>query len=435
MLLGLLVALVVWYWPTGAVWRVETTEKALGFSLDGGTVLTLSASQDGLTAASLLHRDVASGQLTNSVKLHLDPITIGTEKRLSPDRKTLLVGIAAPSAWPHNYFVDTTSGKPRAGPMTEMGHINPDSFSKDSRWMWVYHKPSQPGNRFHEVDIVSAVTGETVIALRPESERTPWSCRFSDDGDRVAVLWRPSSEANDVTSVNGFTRQVRLMDLASGREVRRFDLPVGKWQTIRNWDDRAMVIECKVDDGDMGCFLRCHEFDLASSSNPPLGREIPLLSGYVDHVIEGRRSYGQTWFERGPGWLIYVTADSISVTNWQAAQSRVDSVLGTAFLQTRGDQKFRVRRVDPVSGWTISQISNIPFGWQPRFSDDGRWLAIEARGGIELWDTFPPLRWPWAIGAGAATAFALVLLRRWFRGASSGRSAGGSSGLGVESPG
>ena len=74
-----------------------------------------------------------------------------------------------------------------------------------------------------------------------------------------------------------------------------------------------------------------------------------------------------------------------------------------------------VRRVDPVSGWTISQISNIPFGWQPHFSDDGRWLAIEARGGIELWDTLPAPRWPWAIGWGLATTFGILFIRRRFR--------------------
>ena len=206
------------------------------------------------------------------------------------------------------------------------------------------------------------------------------------------------------------------MDVSSGREDRRFDLPKSKWQRIDQWNDRSMILEINVPDGDAGYFRRSREFELSSST---LSESIdkPLLSGYVLNVVDGQ-PHGQTWWEDGPGWLIYVTSESIPVTNWQATLSRVDRVLGTRLLQTQGDQRLKVRRVNPVSGWAFREIPNISFGWQPHFSDDGRWLAVEARGGIELWDTLPPPRWPWAFGAGVFTACGAAFLRRHSRSAS-----------------
>ena len=426
MLLGLLVALVIWCWPAGPVWRLQLAEQLLGFSHNGRMVLTFvpPASNAG-DKAHLLQREAASGRLINSTKLQLKSSWMDTDLRLSEDRKTLLVSSVQPSddvqkptgddereevavVLPGTDYllVDVATGKPRTGAVAEVSHINPGSFSKDGRWLWLYHKPTETENKLDEIDIVSATDGEVVVRLRPDEDRSPWSCRFSEDGKRVAVLWRPQKVLQVAT-------QVRVMDVLSGREERRFDLPDGKWQSIHRWDDRAMILEINVPDGDIGYFRRCREFSLSSSTLSE-SIEKPLLSGYVRNFRDDQ-PHGQTWWEDGPGWLVYATNESIPVTNWQATLARIDGVLGTRLLQERGDQRMSVRRVDPVSGWTISQISNIPFGWQPHFSDDGRWLAIEARGGIELWDTLPAPRWPWAIGLGLITTFGIHFVRRCFR--------------------
>ena len=430
MLLGLLVALVIWHWPAGPVWRVETTEKVLGFSRDGSAVLTLltqEPDEDG-EAAVLRYREIATGQLAVPTKLQIKWRGTDSDTRLSEDQKTLLVATVRPftidtgetppdeddsnDVGPDYLLVDVATGEPRGDYLTEIDHINPGSFSKDGRWLWVYRKANDSDNRMHEIDIRSTSTGEVVLGLRPDERRYPWSCRFSKDGNRVAVLWQPTNPKSDVS-------QIRLTDVSSGREDRRFDLPAGKWQSIHQWDDRSIILEINVPNGEAGYFRRCHEFDL-SSSVLSAGIEKPLLSGYVSNPDANGdgffddKPYGQTWWEDGPGWLIYVTTESIPMTNWQATLSRVDSVLGTRLLQRKGDQRLNVRRVNPVSGWTITEIPNISFGWQPRFSGDGRWMAIEVKGGIELWDTLQP-RWPWAIGAGMVTALGAVFLRRRFR--------------------
>lgn len=193
MLLGLLVAIIVWFWPAGLVWRVETTEKLLGFSLDGRNVLMLLVTDDGKEPSRFQQRAVASGQLTGSTGLQLDPVALDWDVRLSPDRKMLLVSNrdSGRLGWPIDYyFVDAATGKPRVGPLIELRHINPGSFSKDSRWLWVYHKTNNP-RALDEIDILSTTSGDVVLGLRPEQDLYPWSCRFSEDGNRVAVLWRP----------------------------------------------------------------------------------------------------------------------------------------------------------------------------------------------------------------------------------------------------
>jgi len=418
-LFGLLVAIVIWFWPIKAVWRIETTDRLLGFGGGGRSVLTISASEDGSEPAHLQQRDVTTRQITASVEIRLDAVKRNSDMRVSADRKALLIGNRGPddSEDPQtDYFiVDAITGNRRAGPLNDVEHINPISFSKDGRWLWVYHKADNPDAGLQEIDLLSATTGELVLGLRPDEDRNPWSCCFSDDGNRVAVLWRAKEDATDIAC------QIRLMDVPSGRESRRIELPAGDWNLIHRWDDHSMILVLNIPDGNLGYFRRCREFDLSS---PTLSEGIdkPLLSGYASNPDKDGdgffddKPYGQTWWADGPGWLAYVASETIPITNWERTLSCVDSWIGTRLYRTKkSHRQLSVRRVNPVSGWTISRIPNISHGWQPDFSDDGRWIAIETNGGLELWDTLPPPRWPWALGAGVIATLALNPLRRPFR--------------------
>ena len=98
MLLGLLVALVIWRWPAGPVWRLQLAEQLLGFSHNGRTVLTFVPPESNPgDKAHLLLRDVGSGRLISLTKLQLKSSWMDTDLRLSDDRKTLLVSSVQPS--------------------------------------------------------------------------------------------------------------------------------------------------------------------------------------------------------------------------------------------------------------------------------------------------------------------------------------------------
>ncbi|MEI8383037.1 MAG: hypothetical protein WCJ09_23145 [Planctomycetota bacterium] len=393
-LLSLLVAIVIWCWPAKPVWHVKSTDQLLGFCHDGQSVWTISTTEPGTTPqhAVLNFRDVKSGQITDSVPAILDGVTRNSHVSLSSDRKKLLVGNrGGDDETPQtDYFImDARTGKQLSGPLPEVEHIFPDAFSIDGRWLWAYHKTSSPDEELQDVDILSVASGETVIQLPSDEIRFPRTCRFSKDGNQVAVLWIAKEESTDAVS------QIRLLEVPSGREIRCLELPSGQWERFHSWDDRAMTLEFNVSDGNAGHFRRCRAFDLTSPTLSS-GIDQPLLSGYSSNPDKDGdgffddKPYGQTWWADGPGWLVYVTSETIPITDFEATLSRIDKLIGTRFYNTkRGDHRLTVRRIDPVTGRTISQMPNISQGRGPSFSDDGQWIAVSVKKESSCGRCFP----------------------------------------------
>ena len=415
-LLSLLVATLVWCWPAKPVWQVETTDQLLGFAHDNRSVLTISrtepASPPRYPVINL--RDLKTGQILDSVSVLLDGVTRNTHVTLTSDRQRLLVHTPGDDEAPQtDYFImDAKTGKQLAGPLPEVGHIFPNAFSIDGRWLWAYHQTASPDEEMQDVDVVSASSGKTVIQLPSDEIRFPRTCHFSNDGNRVAVLWIAKEESTEIAS------QIQLLEVPSGREIRRMELPVGQWTRFCSWDDHTMTLELEIADGTAGVFRRCRTFHLAS---PTLSEGIdqPLLSGYSsnpdkdgDGVFDDQ-PYGQTWWEEGPGWLAYVTAETIPVTDLEAAMLRIDRLIGTRlYTKKRGDHRLSVRRIDPATGKTVSQTPRISRRSSPSISDDGQWMAISVENGIELWPLLPSPRWPWALAAGLSTGVSLYWLRK-----------------------
>lgn len=419
-LLSLLVAIVIWGWPAKPIWHVKSTDQLLGFGHDGQSVLTNSTTEPGTTPQHtvLNIRDLKSGQIADSVPVILDGVTQSSHVSLSPDRTKLLVsnqGGDGEASRTDYFILDARTGRRVSGPLPDVAHIFPEAFSIDGRWLWAYHKTASPDEELQDVDIFSVASGETVIQLPSDEVRFPRTCRFSNDGNQVAVLWIPKEESTDIAS------QIRLVEVPSGREIRCLELPAEQWERFHSWDDHAITLEINVSDGNAGYFRRCRTFDLTSSTLSG-GIDQPLLSGYASNPDKDGdgffddKPYGQTWWADGPGWLVYVTSETIPVTDFEATLSKIDKLIGTRFYTTkRGDHRLTVRRIDPVTGRTMSQTPNISQGRGPSFSDDGQWMAVSVKDGIELWPLLPSPRWPWAIAAGLTTAFASHLFQRRIR--------------------
>lgn len=414
---SLLVTIKIWCWPTRLIWYVKSTDQLLGFGHDGQSVLTISTTEPGTAPkhAILNFRDLKSGQITESVEVILDGVTSNSHASLSPNRKMLLASNPGgdDEAPRSEYFImDARTGKQLSGPLPEVEQIFPDAFSIDGRWLWASHKTSSPDEELQDVDILSVASGEAVIQLRSDESRFPRTCRFSKDGNQVAVLWIAKEASTDIAS------QIRLVEVPTGREIRCLELPAGQWVRFHSWVDHVMTLEFNVSDGNAGDFRRCRAFDLTSPTLSS-GIDQPLLSGYSSNSDKDGdgffddKPYGQTWWVDGPGWLVYVTSETIPVTDLEATLSRIDKLIGTRFYTTkRGDHRLTVRRIDPVTGRTVSQTPNISQGRGPSFSDDGQWMAVSVKNGIELWP-LPSPRWPWAIAAGIAALMTCLFRRRW----------------------
>jgi hypothetical protein len=71
-----------------------------------------------------------------------------------------------------------------------------------------------------------------------------------------------------------------------------------------------------------------------------------------------------------------------------------------------------VHFVDRATGDTRHELPRF-VGHPPRLSPDGRWFACRSeQDGIEVWDTYPPVRWRKALLAGLAAASGVLALAK-----------------------
>src|SRR5262249_13034242 len=84
---------------------------------------------------------------------------------------------------------------------------------------------------------------------------------FPPDGETVAVHWTPRDPKDGAARDS-----VQIIELPSGRERYRFELPPRKWG-VRKWDGRRLEALAIDPDGPPDGYLRrCYVFDL--SQNP-----------------------------------------------------------------------------------------------------------------------------------------------------------------------
>jgi hypothetical protein len=241
------------------------------------------------------------------------------------------------------------------------------------------------------LDIIATATGRKIVQLRNGEEENPVNCCFSPDGNAAAVQ-----------CLRGSTTAVRIIDLPSGREVRRFDLPIRMWQPMNEWVGDRLYAGIEVPTGPKGYLRQTYSFDLTAESIGD-GRPEPLLGSTVD----GQKFH--TYWCRGPGWVAHWSSGR---ETWEEWIERVSTRIGIKFRAGHGQDNV-LRFLNADSGRLRYEFPT-PVKFPCAISGDGRRLAwVGFFGVVEVWDVDPPARWPWALITGTVGAGSILIFGRW----------------------
>lgn len=402
-LAGSVVGAAVGLWPAGPMWRSGPDAGRLeGFSPDGAVLFTSRTPHwnwiDRCPDPEILRWDVATGRLLARVALPCTEQSTVRLVRLSADGQTALVGegrLKNPTQlnfetgeW---YLHDGVTGTRQAGPVP--GIARASDLSPDGRWF--------VGTRGHAAggwkalggeDIYSSADGARAVSLSEENGLKVAGCQFAPDGATVAVWWSGKDQPI-----------IQVLDLPSGRERGRVQLPPRPWVRIDKWDGRRLeAVEREPEDPSGQSLWRAWSFDL---SQQPVGEGIanPLLS------VPVRDAAGRHFWIDGSEWVVYGTlvAPPPPLPWWW---DRFHKALGLS--RPPGRQLLSTARlVDRATGATRYKLPHA-VGHPLRMSPDGQRLACMGDGdSVEVWD-MDPLRWPWAIAAGVAASAGVLALGR-----------------------
>jgi hypothetical protein len=401
---GLLTAAIVWFWPVMPIWRavVGADAQVLGFSRDNDIVYTaqgFDAKSAKAVPPRLCRWRAATGELLGAVDIPFTekPTWIRTE--LSPDAKSLLIGgDSGIVQLGQIYFIhDAVTGARRAGPITQVGHLNPGCFSADGRWFQVYQ--GNMSNPIMGLDIVDTATGERIVKLRDQNDVKPYDLCFASDGSAAAIHWCQKTKDSK-------RHYVQIIRLPGGEELRRFDLPGELWQRVDKWVGNRLFAETNVPDGAPNkYFRRSYSFDM---TREPIGdgTEEPLLNGYVNGTN------GQTFWDDGPGWVAYLELASVVPTKWDEWYEWFGGKVGVNW-KARSGLYVTVRFVDSSSGRLRYAVPK-PLAFECIISSDGKRVAsVDPNLGVEVWNADPSPRWPWAFTAAGFTVGLGLLVGRW----------------------
>jgi hypothetical protein len=282
-IVGALAAAAVWCWPLQPRWRSGPGAGALEhFSPDGTIVVTSSWSRSG--KPFVCRWDAASGRLLGRVEF--PQVYPGNPHYLhpSPDGRRALFG-ESPVLDPNDpnfqggewRLFDGVSGQQVTGPIPGLTYAA--LFSRDGRWFWGTAGDPASDSRNEGIDIYSAETGVHILGLH--GSRVAERCLFSADGATAAVKVISTQDNGDDAK-----HTIRIIELPSGLELRRFQLPQRKWIRYDNWDGRYFDAVAKEPLGPHGkpLWFNCR-FD---STKEPLGDGVqdPLLQW--DEAIDGK---------------------------------------------------------------------------------------------------------------------------------------------------
>lgn len=405
-----LAAAAVWCWPVQPLWQSGPNAGTLkGFSPDGQLVVTFLWSGSGIPFVS--RWDAATGKLLSRVEF---PLAHPGNPRMfwpSPDGRRAVLGESPkmnPDPSDGNFWggewrlFDAVTGKQLAGPFVGLTMIDQGSaFSPDGRWFWGIRGDVRAESGIDGIDIYSADTGDHLFGLHGDSRAG--DCLFAPDGMTAAVDLIPKKGKSEAD-----TRTFRIIELPSGRERRRFQLPPGPWIRYDHWDGRYLDAVAIEPNGPHGkpLWFTCR-FD---TDQDPLGEgtQDPLLQW--DEAIGGERG---SWIHSPDradcvGYFRIAARDELSKENaWLAWFNRQLGLERPPFNAI----PMSVRFVDRATGQTRHELPRL-VGHPPRLSPDGRRFACHTRSGnaIEVCDTHPPVRWHKALLAGLAAAAGVLAI-------------------------
>jgi hypothetical protein len=423
-LAGSLAAAAVWGWPVGPIWRSGPDRGWInGFSADGRIIVTSRHWGDKgptLSDPEVSRWDAATGKLlSRAVMSCATPFNSKDGLREafpSPDGKRALVGIGPPFpataslATGNWYLHDGVTGERLTGPIPGMNRAYRFNFSPDGRWFAGHRGDPQAGSAegVGGIDIYSAATAERVVALPDENGCNARRAVFSHDGTSAALNWGASARKQD----DGAPAVFRIIEVPSGKERRRITFPAGPWEfaDIVRWDGRYLEVRALKPDGPAGESLEYTT--IFDSEQDDLGE------GFEDPVLRCRRNK-EVWnaSTSGPDWLMYFTIGPPppprkGFAGWfESLAVRV----GAARPPTRGGRQVTVRFADRETGVIRYELPR-PVDLDLFVSPDGHRLVCGGHDyGIEVWDTYPPVRWHKALLAGLAAAGGVLAIAKWRR--------------------
>ncbi len=233
-----------------------------------------------------------------------------------------------------------------------------------------------------------------------------WYPIFASNSASVALIGRQAGPNN------AGPLPIRIIELPSAKELRRFDLPglpERQWLHIRRWDGRYLLavqivqlesegrkewqqitFDTSTDplgEGTIDPMLRLHE---ESANDSTFWSEAPDRAAFGKIIRGGQKSRLD------------------EVREWLTAKLGID-------LTPQHQIRANVRIVDRATGETRYQLPR-PLAITICLSRDGRRLAAtHDHDSIEVWNVDPPPRWPFALSAGALSFGGILAFGRWRR--------------------
>lgn len=405
-------------WPDGPRWiSPPNVEFAGPFSPDGRIVVTYQTpmgSRGSFPDPTICRWDARSGRLLSRATLPgSDPNAIKSV-RPSGDGTVVLVGegrlasLVSPNfetgAW---YLHDGVTGERRLGPLPDIAAAGPSCFSDDNRWFVAYRGDPDGGlAALRGPCIHASVTGKRVFPLPGTSDSTWQMCHFAPDGNSAILGGFTRAPGGGI----GRTISVQIIELPSGQEVRSLSLPEGNWMSITAWDGRYLdATRSHTDATGLQSEQNCR-FDLSSDNPGPPLEDLSLAS--VPHPARG----GTNYWMAGPDWITYVSMvpPPGPPTGLEKELERLRKWLGL-YTPSMNGILLQVRIMDRPSGRLRREFPCHLI--HPCFvSADGQLLICRGVDRcIEVWDTYPPLRWPWGMAAGLILGGSVLALGRRFK--------------------
>jgi len=322
--------------------------EALAFSPDGARLA--SASGDGTVRVW----DPATG---NSVYSFTLPTKFVEQIAFSPDGQTLAASAGADDEGGNSYIEvhDTATGAKIHSITVDWNNANPLTITPDDRLL-------SSGGAGEDGEHVSAKSWELRTGRELKSLEAFFGA-FSADG-----RWGASLEYRQGTQIN-------LWDIGAGRRVRTINIPGfdAARPTFTPDGTGVLVTGKNLQNGQMqGKF-----FEVASGKEV---RTLPIPSAIIAFTGDGK-------------WLASASGSSVAI--WDlAAGHEIETLTGQLAAQDlvfSPDGKLLITGGEALGVWDVASgklIRTVQGGAQSLImSPDGRWLAANPKGSLEIWDT------------------------------------------------
>jgi len=337
----------VWDLATASQQRVITgfTDRisALAFSPDGARVA--SASSDGVHVW-----DPVTG---NSIYAFTLPSKWAEQVAFSSDGQTLAASAGAEDEGGSSYIEvgDAASGAKIQSIKLDWNNATPLAITPDGRLL-------SSGGAGEDGEYVFAKSWELRTGRELKTLPVLFSA-FSPDG-----RWGASLEFHQGTQIN-------LWDIAAGRRVRMISLPGFQASRVLFTPDSERILAVREGQPEIKLFEVATGRDLQS---------LPFSVGTVGLSADGK-------------WLAAGAGSSVAVWDLTAGREveNLAGQLGAQDIAFSPDGKLLITGGDSLGVWDVASgrlIRTVQGAAQSlAISADGRWLAANPKGNLEIWDT------------------------------------------------